>query len=261
MDLPQRFKNAFIFISFFILSPMGIVLICTIFTPRYSSFVQSLKQFVQKFIDDHKNFIFLMIFLADLVSQMLSGRVGPGYLHYLIISLPAAFIVSLIVCNIKAQMAGGEYFGKNKEFIYTATLFLIACGTIIYFNYYVYTKFYYLTNVKNALILSIQKNTNPQDKIYVSWADAWIYVASKRFSFTRFFYPNPVLQTAYGHQVRLDILSREYMDSPPKILVDWNKELFGSNISIEYLSNKFKEEYFLLESNSFYSIYKRKIGK
>jgi hypothetical protein len=260
MDFFKRCKNALIFTSLLLLSPIGIVTIIAVASTIYS-FTSKIKVPSIRFLILNKNAIFLFVLIVDFLSQMVSGRVGRGYLHYTIIVLPALFVVLLVIGYFRGTALAKEDEPSVKVISFQVASFIFSGLAIFYFNYSAYVNFYHLTTVKNELISSIQKHTVDTDKIYVSWADAWIYVASRRYSFTRFIYPTPIFLSAFDGRDRLAILMNDYNKSPPEILVDWNKELFVKDISIQYLNVRFMKDYTVIESNSFYSIYKLKMAR
>jgi hypothetical protein len=259
MNFLKRCKNAVIFTALLLASPIGIIASILIIL-NIHSIITKIKVYGYTLFVINKNVIFLIVLLADFLSQMVSGRVGVGYLHYTIMVLPALFVVLLIVGNTKKIIdirEGALYF---KFIGFQVAAVIVSSVTLFHFNYTAYVNNYYLTGVKNDLILSIRQHSQENDTIYVSWANAWIYVASRRYSFTRYFYPTPVLLSAFDGRDRLAILMKDYKDSPPQLLVDWNNELFVKDLSIQYLTDKFASDYTLVESNSLYSIYKPKIA-
>lgn len=258
MDFYSRIKNSIFFTSVLFLSPLGLVLISRVIAFIVLNSISTWKK--SKFISiiKNKNFIFFIIFVVDFLSQMVSGRVGSGYLHYSIIIIPSLFILTIIVGSLNGEVISNARWMVNKDIFYKSAIVLFSMLFVIRFNYTAYNHFYHLTDIKNEMVESIKKYSNPDDKIYVSWADAWIYVAAKRYCFTRFFYPIPVQQSAFDGRDRLAVLKDDYVKSPPKILVSWRNELFDKDVSIEYLRDNFSNNYVLAESNNYYSIYVKK---
>lgn len=258
MSLDKRLKNSIFFSAILALSPLGIFLVLMTIgfiasTPRNFLSLKNIKIFSW-----NKNFIFFIVFAADFFSQMISGRVGVGYLHYSILILPSLFFMVIIILpsNFKATDSG--YFACIFRPISMAVFCAFSFFFVVKFNYQSYINYYYLSDVKNQMVKTIQKYADPGDKIYASWADAWIYVSAQRFCFTRFFYPNPVQHSEFDGRDRLSILMGDYDHSPPKVLVDWDNRLFEKGISIDFLRNKFSSDYVIAESTKFYSIYVKK---
>jgi hypothetical protein len=116
---------------------------------------------------------------------------------------------------------------------------------ILYFNQFAYRHFYKTSEVVNKLVVDIQKNTLVSDKIYVSYADAWIYVISKRKSFSRYFYPNAVLQIDFDDKDRVTEMLNEYKKSPPSLLVVWKSSSFEEAFSIKKMREILANDYYL----------------
>jgi hypothetical protein len=236
-----KIKNSLLYILIIFLSPMGLLLLYR---------VKKIRSF---FSEKYKNIsIFLFVLVVDVLSQMISGRAGPGYLHYAIIVLPSIFVLCLIFCTLNVP----DYSNLCKRFVVTYTIILILA-----FNYSAYSREYHLAGIKDQMVTAVQKLSKPEDKIFVSWADAWIYVSANRYSFTRFIYPNPVSHSEFDGKDRLAIVKSDYLNSPPKLVVDWKNFLFAdgfSNYNISFLREKFSTDYSVFESNDFYTIYLRK---
>ena len=212
-------------------------------------------------------YVFFFVAICDILSQLISGRFGNGYLHYGIITLPAIFISSILVSQVHIKVIkiystvkwkdrlGVLVFNSKNQL---GTVILALFISVIYFNYFAYNNFYKHSEIVSRLTYDIRNNSNATDKIYVSWADAWIYVSSGRTSFTRFFYPNIVNATNFDGKDRVKEMLNEYDKQSPKILVIWKSACaysFESAFSIEKIRNRLLADYHLKISNPEYAIY------
>lgn len=234
MTLGNRFFNLILFSSMVILSPLFLSLIYNIV--RNYKFIVFSKILL----------IFSLVALVDFFSQIISGRVGIGYLHYIINILSSFFIINLAL---------------DGKLIKDKLIYILISICIIFsliFNFRSYYVFY--SDVKSAysLISNIKKYSSQSDTIYVSWADSWIYVASQRLCFTKYFYPVPLLHKSYiTGENRLNVLINDYYKNKPTLLIDWKNNLFDHRYSVSEFNDILIKDYYLISSENNFKIYKK----
>ncbi len=204
-------------------------------------------------------YIFFVITVFDIVSQLVSGRFGRGYLHYAIIILPGLFIYSIFLQDflLKSELFKFKQVELNKIIIVIVVLLF---GSILYFNQFAYSNYYKDSAAVNRLANDIKNNTSEGDRIYVSYADAWIYVITKHRSFSKYFYPNAVLQVEFDGKDRVAEMLNEYQKSPPSLLVVWkslSSPSFEQSFAIEKIRERLVADYHLKINETNYSIYIR----
>jgi hypothetical protein len=273
---PDRLKNSASLLLQLSLLPLSVFLAYTLWGAwRYSVGNKFIKYFVSaikfkyckaniflKVIKNIKSgnilYVFSTVTIFDIISQLVSGRFGAGYLHYAIITLPGFFIFSVFLQN---------YFLRKKNYklqyhkIYLKQIIIIIvilAISVSYFNRFAHRHLLYkYSEAVNKLVKDIKKNTLVGDSIYVSYADAWIYVVSKHKSFTRYFYPNVVLETDFDGKDRVGEMLYEYKKIPPSILVVWQCIPLTQAFQIKELREKLEVDYTLRINESDYCIYVR----
>jgi len=204
-------------------------------------------------------YVFFIVTIFDTLSQLVSGRFGAGYFHYAIITLPGFFIFSVFLQDYFFRQNFFELKYYKFYFKQIIVIILMLLISVAYFNRFAHRHLLYKdSEVVNKLVDDIKNNTSPGDLIYVSYADAWIYVISKHKSFSRYFYPNAVLQVDFDGKDRVSEMLNEYKKSPPSLLVVWKSSSFEEAFSIEKLREKLVTDYYLKISEPEYSIYLRK---
>lgn len=278
LSLIRRLMNSCAFILLILLSPSGFFLVLKMWNNRKAIKIQprpqinsqqilsisiliKIKQNISALTNCIKNIktlnIFCLIFFVDLLSQLISGRFGRGYLHYGVIVLPSLFITTILCLNAHSIYSQLFQLKRNIPLKGISLILFVGIASAINFNYFAFNSFYKNNDIVKKLSVDIENNSTSNEKIYVSWADAWIYVLSHRGSFSRYFYPNPIWHTDFDGKDRVSEILAEYTKSPPKLLVIWKEPVFEKAFDIEKLRERLLLDYHIKIKSSEYTIYVR----